>query len=93
MKAILPSMSNQEEVEAVSVFTVGELRYFTEQRIGRVSTADPQGNPHVVPVRFHPVRVIAWGLDPEGYTSRAVDKAAAGLPKNHVIVRKENTDE
>jgi len=44
-------------------------------------------------LRLHPVRVIAWGLDPEGHTSRAVANGEPGTSKNHVIVRKENQNE
>src|SRR5437763_7268412 len=39
----------------MSVFTDAELDYLTEQRLGRIATVGPDGQPHVVPtsVRYH----------------------------------------
>jgi pyridoxamine 5'-phosphate oxidase family protein len=36
----------------VSVFTPGELAYLSGQRLGRLATVGPAGQPHVVPVGF-----------------------------------------
>jgi PPOX class F420-dependent enzyme/OxyR family protein len=36
----------------MSVFTKNELKYISEQRLGRLATVDLDGNPHVVPVGF-----------------------------------------
>jgi pyridoxamine 5'-phosphate oxidase family protein len=36
----------------MSVFTDKELDYFTEQRLGRIATVGPDGQPHVVPTSF-----------------------------------------
>ena len=36
----------------MSVFTINELEYISEQRLGRLATVDMGGNPHVVPVGF-----------------------------------------
>jgi pyridoxamine 5'-phosphate oxidase family protein len=36
----------------MSVFTKNELKYISEQRLGRLATVDMDGNPHVVPVGF-----------------------------------------
>jgi pyridoxamine 5'-phosphate oxidase family protein len=37
----------------VSVFTESELAYLSDQRLGRVATVGPDGQPHVTPVTFH----------------------------------------
>jgi len=36
----------------LSVFTPEELEYLQSQRLGRIATAGPDHQPHVVPVRF-----------------------------------------
>ena len=36
----------------MSVFTDKEIDYFTEQRLGRIATVGPDGQPHVVPTSF-----------------------------------------
>jgi pyridoxamine 5'-phosphate oxidase family protein len=36
----------------MSVFTDKELGYLAEQRLGRIATVGPQGQPHVVPTSF-----------------------------------------
>jgi pyridoxamine 5'-phosphate oxidase family protein len=36
----------------MSVFTDGEVGYLREQRLGRIATVGPDGQPHVVPVGF-----------------------------------------
>jgi pyridoxamine 5'-phosphate oxidase family protein len=36
----------------VSAFTPAEVAYLKSQRLGRLATAGPDGQPHVVPVRF-----------------------------------------
>jgi PPOX class F420-dependent enzyme/OxyR family protein len=36
----------------MSIFTKNELDYMREQKLGRLATADRDGNPHVVPVGF-----------------------------------------
>ena len=36
----------------MSVFTEMELQYLAEQRLGRIATVGPQGQPHVVPTSF-----------------------------------------
>ena len=36
----------------MSVFTGKELEYLAEQRLGRVATVGPDGQPHVVPTSF-----------------------------------------
>lgn len=36
----------------MSVFTDAEIAYLRSQRLGRLATADPDGQPHVVPVAF-----------------------------------------
>ncbi len=40
----------------MSVFTPAEIAYITQQRVGRVATIGPDGQPHVVPVgyRYNP---------------------------------------
>ena len=37
----------------MSVFTEAELAYLREERLGRVATTGPDGQPHVTPVTFH----------------------------------------
>ncbi len=36
----------------MSVFTDNELAYLAQQRLGRIATVGPQGQPHVVPTSF-----------------------------------------
>lgn len=36
----------------MSVFTDNELGYLAQQRLGRIATVGPQGQPHVVPTSF-----------------------------------------
>jgi pyridoxamine 5'-phosphate oxidase family protein len=36
----------------MSVFTENEIEYLRSQRLGRMATIGPQGDPHVVPVAF-----------------------------------------
>lgn len=36
----------------MSSFTPDEITYLQSQRLGRLATVDPDGNPHVVPVGF-----------------------------------------
>jgi len=36
----------------MSVFTDNELEYLAQQRLGRIATVGPQGQPHVVPTSF-----------------------------------------
>jgi pyridoxamine 5'-phosphate oxidase family protein len=36
----------------VSVFTLAEIEYFGSQRLGRIATVGPSGQPHAVPVGF-----------------------------------------
>jgi pyridoxamine 5'-phosphate oxidase family protein len=36
----------------VSVFTPAEIAYLRSQRLGRIATVGPSGQPHVVPVGF-----------------------------------------
>lgn len=43
-------------------------------------------------IRLHPRRVIAWGLDPVGHASRNVGRRQTDPSKNHVIVRKEQSN-
>ncbi len=36
----------------MSAFTAGEIAYLQSQRLGRLATVGPRGQPHVVPVGF-----------------------------------------
>ena len=45
-----------------------EERFLVAQRVGRLATADAQGNPHVVPVCF----ALAGGRNPFGHPAPAV---------------------
>jgi pyridoxamine 5'-phosphate oxidase family protein len=36
----------------MSVFSDQEIEYFAEQRLGRIATVGPDGQPHVVPTSF-----------------------------------------
>jgi pyridoxamine 5'-phosphate oxidase family protein len=36
----------------MSVFTPAEIEYLNSQRLGRIATVGPDGQPHVVPVSF-----------------------------------------
>jgi pyridoxamine 5'-phosphate oxidase family protein len=37
----------------MSVFTPAEIEYLKSQRLGRLATVGAEGDPHVVPCRFH----------------------------------------
>ena len=56
----------------MSVFTPAEIAYMQSQRIGRIATVGPDGQPHVVPVgyRFNPEQdsIDIGGLG--GFTKR-----------------------
>ncbi len=39
--------------ERMSVFTPAQISYLQSQRLGRIATVSPNGQPHVVPVGFH----------------------------------------
>src|SRR5512147_2635662 len=51
MKGIIV-MPTTTQREAASVFTPDELAYMQSQRLGRLATVGPDGQPHVVPVAF-----------------------------------------
>src|SRR6516165_7056912 len=42
----------EKEGETVSNFTAEEIAYLQSQRLGRLATVGPDGQPHVVPVGF-----------------------------------------
>lgn len=68
----------------MSVFTPAELAYLQSQRIGRVATVGPNGQPHVVPVGFRynaEFDVIEIGGRP-GFTKR---KHYRDLVRNHKV--------
>jgi len=37
----------------VSVFTDREIEYLQQNRLGRLATVGPDGQPHIVPVGYH----------------------------------------
>lgn len=37
----------------MSAFTQGEIEYLRTQRMGRLATVGPDGQPHVIPVTYH----------------------------------------
>lgn len=45
-------MPTTTQHETVSVFTPAEIAYLQSQRLGRLATVGPDGQPHVVPVGF-----------------------------------------
>ncbi len=45
-------MPTTTQREAVSVFSPDEIAYLQSQRLGRLATVGPDGQPHVVPVGF-----------------------------------------
>ena len=45
-------MPTTTQRENVSVFTPAEIAYLQSQRLGRLATVGPDGQPHVVPVAF-----------------------------------------
>ncbi len=45
-------MSTTAQRETASVFTPDEIAYLQSQRLGRLATVGPDGQPHVVPVGF-----------------------------------------
>jgi pyridoxamine 5'-phosphate oxidase family protein len=47
-----PAMPCLELEDFMSVFSANEINYLNEQLLGRLSTVDPHGQPHVVPVGF-----------------------------------------
>ncbi len=46
-------MQTTTQRETVSAFTLAEIAYLQSQRLGRLATVGPDGQPHVVPVGFH----------------------------------------
>ncbi len=56
MKGVIV-MSTTIQDGTISVFTPAEIAYLQSQRLGRLATAGPDGQPHVVPVgfRYNPV--------------------------------------
>jgi pyridoxamine 5'-phosphate oxidase family protein len=52
--AILTAVNGTKEIrrESMSAFTPAEIEYLRSQRLGRLATAGPDGQPHVVPVGF-----------------------------------------
>jgi hypothetical protein len=63
----------------MSIFTPAEKVYLQSQRLGRLATVGPDGQPHVVPVGFRypemfrikPKRIISWGIEGEGSPANA----------------------
>ena len=45
-------MQSTSHPESTSVFTPAEIAYLLSQRLGRLATVGPDGQPHVVPVAF-----------------------------------------
>ncbi len=45
-------MPTTTQRETASVFTPAEIAYLQSQRLGRLATVGPDGQPHVVPVGF-----------------------------------------
>ena len=45
-------MSTTIQRETISDFTPAEIAYLQSQRLGRLATVNPDGQPHVVPVAF-----------------------------------------
>src|SRR5205809_6736659 len=45
-------MQTPTQRETSSVFTPAEIAYLQSQRLGRLATVGPDGQPHVVPVGF-----------------------------------------
>ena len=45
-------MQTTTQRETTSVFTPAEIAYLQSQRLGRIATVGPDGQPHVVPVGF-----------------------------------------
>lgn len=45
-------MSVSAVEEKANVFTPAQIAYLKSQRLGRLATVDPSGQPHVVPVGF-----------------------------------------
>jgi pyridoxamine 5'-phosphate oxidase family protein len=37
----------------MSVFTEAEIEYLDVQRLGRMATVGPDGQPHIIPVEHH----------------------------------------
>src|SRR5580765_5631528 len=56
----------------MSVFTSAEIAYLQSQRIGRIATVGPEGQPHVVPVgfRYNPEQDSIDIGGASGFTSR-----------------------
>ncbi len=45
-------MPTTNSLKTTSVFTPAEIAYLQSQRLGRIATVGPDGQPHVVPVGF-----------------------------------------
>jgi pyridoxamine 5'-phosphate oxidase family protein len=63
----------------MSVFTAAELEYLRGQRLGRIATSGPDGQPHVVPVGFR--------YDPEHDTIDVGGHGFAGRKKYRDVLR------
>jgi pyridoxamine 5'-phosphate oxidase family protein len=46
-------MPTTTQPKNASAFTPAEIAYLQSQRLGRLATVGPDGQPHVVPVGFH----------------------------------------
>ena len=68
----------------MSVFTQAEVEYLSSQRIGRIATVGPGGQPHVVPVgfRYNPEQDSIDIGGRAGFTKR---KHYRDLVRNHKV--------
>ena len=72
----------------MSVFTAAEIAYLQSQRIGRIATVGPDGQPHVVPIgfRYNPEQdsIDIGGI--AGFTQRKHYRDMARNPKVAFVV-------
>jgi pyridoxamine 5'-phosphate oxidase family protein len=72
----------------MSVFTPAEIAYLQSQRIGRIATVGPDGQPHVVPVgfRYNPEHDSIDIGGREGFTKRKHYRDLVRNPKVGYVV-------
>jgi pyridoxamine 5'-phosphate oxidase family protein len=71
----------------MSVFTPEEIAYLQSQRLARIATVDPNGQPHVVPVsfRYNPDE-DAIDVGGHGFTSRKKYRDVQANPRVAIVI-------
>ncbi len=71
----------------MSIFTPEEIAYLQSQRLGRLATATPDGQPHVVPVAFrYNAELDTIDIGGHGFTGRKKYRDAQRNPRVAFVV-------